>query len=322
MHDLVFFLKTYVASKTLIASLCGLLIIPFAAWFAIRLLAPYIQRMDDDAAWQAPLAAIAATTPGAVFLLLAVIDLAGAHSSGCLQFLWGRILFVTILALSILALARAITIAYSRAAQIRTLIALSRAPAEDVLTIARRVGVRVRVLPFADPFCALAGLCRPVVLVSRETLERLNGEELEAALRHERAHALRADLPLSAALSFFADLLPLSTGDLIETYNTAREFAADEHATRKIKAHQLASAIVSLAGTQRIAHLVAALAEDSASIKPRVLALLEGRARTRSPIGRRAFAAAVLAGIVIFSIAPAMLSAVNYSACSFKGMLS
>ncbi|MDQ6825849.1 MAG: M56 family metallopeptidase, partial [Candidatus Eremiobacteraeota bacterium] len=287
MHDLLFFLKACVASKTLITSLCGLLIIPLAAWILVRLLAPFIRRMDADAAWQAPLAAIAAAMPGSVFLLLAIIDLGGAYSSGCLQFLWGRMLFAGILSMTVLAFARATTITYQRVVHIRTLVALSHEPAQSVLSIAQRVGVQVRVLPFPDPFCALARIIHPVVLVSRGTLERLNAEELEAALRHELAHLLRADLPLSAAFSFFAELLPLSTGDLISTYAIAREFAADQHATRKIEAHHLASAIISLAGTQKIANSVAALAEDSATIKPRVVALLEERARTASPLGRR-----------------------------------
>lgn len=322
MHNLIFFVRACVASKTLIASLCGLLIVPLAAWLAIRVLAPYIRRMDGDVAWQAPLAAIAATMPGAVFLLLAVVDLAGASSSGCLQFVWGRILFAAILVLTILAFARATISMYRRAVQVRRLIDLSHEPAENVLTVARRVGVRVGVLPFPDPFCALARLVDPVVLVSRGTLERLNVEELDAALRHERAHAMRGDLALSAALSFFVDLLPLSTGDLIATYNTAREFAADEHATRGIEPHRLASAIISLAGAQKMAHSVAALAEDAASIKPRVVALLEERARTTSPIKRRMVVVAVLVGITIFSITPAVLSAANYYACSTKGMLS
>ncbi|MBC5816196.1 MAG: hypothetical protein GIW97_06605 [Candidatus Eremiobacteraeota bacterium] len=322
MHDLVFFIKACVASKTLIASVCGLFVIPLAAWIVIRLLAPYIRRMDNDPAWQAPIAAIAATTPGAVFLLLAVIDLIGASSSGCLQFLWGRILFATILALTILAFTRATIVAANRVAQIRALIKLSHEPAEDIRSVAQRVGVQVRVVPFADPFCALARIIAPVVLVSRGTLERLDPQELEAALRHERAHALRADLPLSAALSFFADLLPLPTGDLIATYSTAREFAADEHATRGIAAHQLASAIISLAGTRKLAHSVAALAEDAANIKPRVLALLEERAVSASPIGRRVVAVAMLTAVAILSLMPAVLSAVNDSACSTKGVLS
>ncbi len=322
MHDLVFFIKACVASKALIASVCGLFVIPLAAWIIIRLLAPYIRRMDTDVAWQAPLAAIAATTPGAVFLLLAVIDLIGATSSGCLQFLWGRILFAAVLALTTLAFARATIITTRRVTQIRTLISLSHVPSEAILCIAQRVGVQVRVLPFPDPFCALARLIHPVVLVSRGTLDRLNAEELEAALRHERAHAQRADLPLSAALSFFADLLPLSTGDLIATYNIAREFAADEHATRGVEAHQLASAIISLAGTRKIAHSVAALAEDATNIKPRVLALLEERARSASPVARRAVAVAVLTAVAILSVTPAVLSALNYYACSTKGMLS
>jgi Zn-dependent protease with chaperone function len=320
MADFVFFLKACLASKTLIASICGLLIIPVAAWIAVRLLAPFIRRMDNDASWQAPLAAIASSTPGAVFFLLAIVDLIGAYSSGCLQFVWGRILFASILALTILAFIRATAVAHQRYAQVRQLIQHSLVPSERVSAVARKVSADVRIIPSPEPFCALARPMRPVVLLSRGTVERLNDEELEAALRHERAHALRGDLLLSAALSFFADLLPLPVRDLTATYNAAREFAADEHAARESNPLQLASAILSLAGTRTVGHGVAALAEDTTSLKQRVLALLEDRAEQTGLAGRRIVGVSVLVAIAFFSLMPAALSAMNYYVCTFKGM--
>lgn len=320
MSDLVFFLKTCIASKTLIFSMCGLVIIPFAAWLAVRFLAPFIRRMDNDASWQAPLAAIASTTPGAVFLLLAIVDLGGAYSSGCLHFVWGRIFFASILALAILAFVRATAVAYQRYAQVRHLIQHSQEPYHWISDAAKKVGVSVCIIPSNEPFCALAQPLRPIVLLSRGTVERLDDAELEAALRHERAHALRGDLLLGAALSFFADLLPLPVRDLTATYNSAREFAADEHAVRTIEPHQLASAILSLAGTRAIGHGVAALAEDTTSLKQRVVALLEERAERTGVIGRRIVSAGVLVAIAIFSLMPAVLTAMSYSVCTLKGM--
>lgn len=320
MSELILFLKTCIASKTLIASVCGLLIIPVAAWLAVRLLAPFIRRMDNDVSWQAPLAATASATPGAIFFLLAVIDLAGASSSGCLAFLWGRILFAGVFALASLSLVRATVIARMRYKQVHELIRHSNYPDDRTLSVARRVGLEVRVIPASEPFCALARPLRPLVLLSRGTLERLNTTELEAALLHERAHALRGDLLLAAIVSFFADLLPLSTRDLLQTYTAAREFAADKHAVRNIDAHQLASAILSLAGTRKMAHAVAGLAEDTTTLKPRIVSLLEERAEQTGLFGRRMIAGGVLIAIAIFSLTPAVLSGLNYYVCSIKGM--
>jgi beta-lactamase regulating signal transducer with metallopeptidase domain len=276
--------------------------------------------MKKDAPWQAPFAAIAATLPGAVFLVLAVVDLAGAPTSGCLQFLWGRVFFAVILILTILALARAVVLACRRAAEVRRLIAVSHSPSGLVSEIAHRVGVAVRVLSYHEPFCALAGVAHPVVLISSATLERLDTEELEAALLHERAHALRGDVALAATVSFFADLLPLPSTDLVQTYNVAREFAADEHAIRTAAPEHLAAAILSLAGSREIAHSMPALAEDSGTMKARVLSLLEERAAQTGLHGRRIIVASALTAIVLLSFAPAVVSAHNYYTCTIKGM--
>ncbi|MDQ6929436.1 MAG: M56 family metallopeptidase [Candidatus Eremiobacteraeota bacterium] len=320
MSDLVFYLKTCVASNTLIFSMCSLVIIPLAAWLAIRMVAPFIRRMDNDAAWQAPLAAIASTTPGAVFFLLAIVDLGGAYSSGCLHFLWGRIFFASILILAILAFIRASAVAYQRYAQVRSLIQRSQAPCDRISLVAKKIGVSIRIIPSCEPFCALAQPLRPVVLLSQGTVERLDDAQLEAALRHECAHALRGDLLFAAALSFFADLFPLPVNDLTAIYNSAREFAADEHAVRAIEPHQLAAAILSVAGARTNFRGVAALAEDSTALKQRVVRLLEERAAETGAVGRRIVGVGALVTITVLSLMPAIISATNYYACTVKGM--
>jgi len=319
MADLLSFLRLCAASGTLIGSLCGLIFIPLLTWLGVRALAPFILRMRDDAAWQAPLAAIAATTPGAMFLLLALIGLIGASASGCLAFVWGRGLFGVISVLLTLAILRAVLRALERSAQVRKLVGISRPTNPAIAAIAQRCGVRVRVVDYADAFCALAGFWNPVVLISRATLERLSTEELEAALRHEHAHAARFDLILAAALSFFADLLPLPADDLVETYATARERAADERAVQHCDPTTLASAIVAVA-TTRSTRAVAALAEDAHSAKQRVLTLLSASADHANPRRRRLIACASLVVIIVLSIVPAIVSATNFYSCAIAGM--
>lgn len=319
MADLLGFLRDCAASGTLIGSLCGLLFIPFLTWLGVRALAPFIHRMRDDVAWQAPLAAIAATIPGAMFLVLGIVGLVGASSAGCLNFVWGRVLFGAIAALLSFALCRAGVRAYERSSQVRKLIDISQAASVDVEAIAERCGVRLRVLSYRDTFCALVESRKPLVLISRGSLDRLTQEELAAALRHERAHAVRRDLVLAAALSFFADLLPLPARDLVETYSTARESAADEFAVRHCDRATLASAIIAVATTGRTT-AVAALAEDARSLRQRVVTLLNASAERAAPDRRRVVVAASLAFIVMLSLAPAVLSAFNYYGCAVKGM--
>lgn len=319
MADLFSFLRLCAASGTLIGSLCGLIFLPFLTWLGVRALAPFILRMRNDAAWQAPLAAIAATTPGVMFLLLALIGLFGASGSGCLAFLWGRLLFGAIAALLTLALFRATLRARERSSQVRKLIDISQPVNVNIGAIAQRCGVRVRVVNYADAFCALVGPWNPVVLISRATLDRLSIEELEAALHHERAHAARFDLKLAAALSFFADLLPLPVDDLVEAYATARERAADERAVQHCDPTTLASAIVAVA-TTRNTRAVAALAEETHSVKQRVLMLLSTGAEGGNRSRRRFVACVSLCVIVALSIAPAILSATNFYTCAIKGM--
>lgn len=276
--------------------------------------------MRDDVAWQAPLASIAAIVPGLVFLAIAVVGLVGASSSGCLNFVWGRMLFGVIIALLTIALGRALVKAARSATQVRRLICASVPADASIESIARRCGVRVRILSCAEPFCALADAWNPVVLVSLGSLERLDEEELEAALHHERAHDVRFDLFLGAALSFFVDLLPLPAGDLVKTYAASRESAADDHAVRKSAREVLASAIVSLATKQQMLRGAAALAEDVQTTRNRVMRLLENSAERIDPRRRRYVAILSLAGIAAVSFVPAVLTAFNYYSCTLKGM--
>lgn len=319
MADFLTFLRECAASGTLIGSICGLVVVPLLAWGAVRALTPYLLRMRGDIAWQAPIAAIAATLPGALFLSLGIVGLLGASSAGCLNFLWGRVLFGILLVLLSVALCRAGLALYRHAMQVRRLIARSQDAEPGVEVIAERCNVRVRVLNYSQPFCALARFWKPVVLLSRGTLNRLDDEELEAALRHESAHAIRLDLTLAALLRFFTELLPLPLGELIKTYNVAREIAADAHAALHCSRNALASAILTVV-TKQSPTGETALAEDAHSVRQRVVQLLEARTEPPHPLRRRIGATASLAAIVFFSFLPVAISALSYHACTVRGM--
>lgn len=318
MADFLIFLRECAASGTLIGSICGLVVVPVLAWIAIRAIVPYVLRMNEDVGWQAPIAAIAAMLPGAIFLSLALVGLVGAPSAGCLNFLWGRILFGTLLGFLIIALCRAGFALYRDATRVRQLIARSQEADSAVKAIAQRCGVRVRVLNYSEPFCALARLGNSVVLLSQGTLMRLDEDELEAALRHESAHALRFDLALAAMLRFFTQLLPLPLWDLVRTYSAARERAADESAALHCSRDALASAILAVVAKQPLAG-AAALAEDERSVRRRVAQLLESRLQP-NPLRHRVGATLALAAIMLLSFLPVVVSALNYHACAIRGI--
>ncbi len=322
MHDFASFLQSCGSSGTLLASLCGLVVIPFAAWVVLTLATPLIRAMRNDVSWQAPLAAIAALLPGGIFLTLAVIGIVGASSSGCLQFSAGRIVFGAILTLTLIAIARATALAFQRSAQVRGLIVTSCPANEHLSSMGQSIGVEIRVVADATPLCALAGCSRPLILVSTNTLERLSDQELAAALWHERAHFLRRDVILAGTLSFFVDLLPLPNRQLVQAYSTARELAADQRAIVDADAHHLGSAILALAGSTRTRHSMASLAEDSKNVKDRLLALFERPEYSGTIYTRRIAATSTLLAITLLSFAPAIASAVNYHACMLKGVAS
>ncbi|MDQ6767190.1 MAG: M56 family metallopeptidase, partial [Candidatus Eremiobacteraeota bacterium] len=167
----------------------------------------------------------------------------------------------------------------------------------------------------------LAGVVAPVVLVSGGALDALGDEELKAALLHERAHAVRGDQILALCLSFFADLLPLPAGDLVETYKLARELAADRTAARTVGNDALARALVGFAKSSST--LVGAApfsGSPRSSIVSRIAALLEepqprglGQA---APAIRRLALGLALAVIVAGGIVAPVLASQKPAACS------
>jgi hypothetical protein len=293
MRDLIEFFAQCARSGTLLTSLCAIVLLPIAAWLACRLIAPAIIRMKDDAAWQAPLAAVGASLPGALFVVLSVDVIFGGLSSACLANPAGRFVFGVLIAAMVAALARATWLATARAIGIRRLIRSSSEPSPRLRAIACANDVRARELHESAPICALAGTASPIVLVSTGALAAISDEELSAALHHERAHARRGDQLLAAGLSFLVDLLPLPAADLVETYKIARELAADQDAVNATDADSLAGALIEFAkGHHAIAGAACLINHDTSALIHRLRALLENATSARRPRRLRRFALA------------------------------
>lgn len=318
MHDLIEFFAQCARSGTLLTSLCAIVLLPVGAWFACRFVAPLIVRMKDDVAWQAPLAATAVALPGALFVALWISSTFSGSGSACLSLPAGRLVFGLIIAAMIAALARATWLAIARAIGIRRLIQSSSDASPRLRAIARGCDLNARELHEDAPICALAGTMSPVVLVSTGALAAISDEELRAALLHERAHARRGDQFLAAALLFLVDLLPLPAADLVETYRTARELAADQDAVRATDADSLAAALIEFAKGGRAIAVAACLIDDRASTMTRRLrALLATSAPPPQPNRLRRIALALaLAAIAAVGIVTPSVAGSHAASCT------
>jgi len=311
MHDVIDFFAQCAQSGTLLTSLCALILLPFAAWLACRALAPHIVSMADDPSWQAPLSAVAAGLPGALFVGLSVGALFNDASLACLSIPVGRGIFALILGVMAAALIRALWLASLRAHDVRRLIRCSAEPSQRLQSIAASCGLSSREINDSAPVCVLAGASSPVVLVSTGALAAVSDEQLRAALQHERAHARHGDQFLAAALSFLTDLLPLPASDLIRT---ARELAADSDAARATEAGHLASALLEFSKAGQALAGVSSLAnQDTAAMSKRLSALLMPSQFPRRANAVRRLALSAALALIAFTVFAAPVVAAQHS---------
>jgi hypothetical protein len=119
-------------------------------------------------------------------------------------------------------------------------------------------------------------------------------------------------------LSFLADLLPLPAADLVETYRTARELAADQDAVRATNAESLAGALIEFAKGGREIAGAACLSDDRTSAMTiRLHALLAETAATPRPnLARRFALTLVLAAIASAGAITPTLAGQHAASCS------
>ena len=321
MNEIAVFFAQCAHSKAILDSLCALVVIPPAAWVVSRLLATQILRMVDDPAWQAPYAAVAASLPGALFLVLSVFALVLGRSTTCWTMPGGRIVFTAIALVAVLAIVRAVCLAIARGSDLRRLVRLSNPASLRLRELASSGGLRAREVRDDTPVCALVGVLAPIVLVSSGALRALRDEELRAALLHEQAHTRHGDQIIALCLAFFADLLPLPAGDLIETYKLARELSADRSAAQTAGNDALASALIRFAKTGRaLAGATGFSGSAQSNVVSRLAALLEDRRECyRTPkLIRRLAVGLALVTIVVAAIAMPASAAQRPGSCSIQ----
>ena len=316
MADFGQFFADCFRSGVLLSSACALLVVPIAAWAALRLALPPLRKMSGDSAWQAGLAAIAAILPGTLVLTLALVALISGMHAACFQTAAGRTLYAIIATVLVLSLLRATVLARRRAAESNALLRITVAPSERLGRIAARLAISVRELPVDEPFCALACIHRPAVIVSSRSLRDMNDAELTAALLHERGHARRGDQAIAASMSFLVDLFPMPSSSFVSIYRDAREFAADAHALRHASPEDLAGALMTFTRDyQRVANM-AALHGDS-GFRRRLSALLVENDRPAAlSAWNRFYVSTIVAAVMFIGVSPAVMSLINPAPCN------
>ena len=171
---------------------------------------------------------------------------------------------------------------------------------------------------------AMAGITRPSLLISRQAMSALSGDQLAAALRHERAHWTSRDNLQRLILTLAPDILPFLGGFATLERGWARytERAADDRAVGgdADRSLSLATALVSVSRlgiTPRASALVAPLLADDDDLPARVQRLLNVASPPYTASERWmgclvAGAAVMLSGTVIaIGLQPALLYQVH-----------
>lgn len=170
------------------------------------------------------------------------------------------------------------------------------------------------------PVVAVVGVFRPRLFVAEQVFEALTGEELEAALAHERGHLRARDNLKRALLQAAQDalLIPALGRPLNRAWRRHAEEAADEFAAQggAPEALALASALVKIsrlmppggAPAPAAAHLLGGDADDLARRVRRLLQL----ASPGSPPPRGAYASSLLTWACLLALCASTAAALSH----------
>jgi Zn-dependent protease with chaperone function len=142
--------------------------------------------------------------------------------------------------------------------------------------------ISVEIVDSRRPLLAMVGIARPRLVATRAVLRALKPAELDAALRHERAHAAFRDNSKRLLIAMAPDLIPfaprfraLETSWARFAERSADDWAVAGSARRSVA---LATALVRVArlGTAAPAPLTTSLLADAEDLEARVERLLRG----------------------------------------------
>jgi Zn-dependent protease with chaperone function len=306
-----------------------LLVLSFGSFFLIHLalslfaraLTPWAIRRGESIASRQP-ARSAATLLLALRLYPAVLSLAAVAALCVPSFLsFERDRGAEAASVSFL-----VTAALGASVWIISLTRSVRALAHSRRHVSRRSAIltngseKVWLLEGVGPLIGLMGVLRPRVVVSRKVASALDGDQLAAALRHERAHRASADNLKRLFLLLAPEALPgVSLFRSVDrAWARLAEWAADDWAASDARSSiALAEALVRVArlgATPRTSPLVSAFVPPGEDISVRVNRLLNGAsyASGRSRIlASVLFASLFAVPFTVVAVAPGSLSTVH-----------
>jgi Zn-dependent protease with chaperone function len=147
----------------------------------------------------------------------------------------------------------------------------------------------------------VAGVFRPIVIISTGAVKSLSDEEILAVLLHERAHLKRRDTLLATLVTFIAECGVWPTDKVLEVYRRSREIMADQLACRDTDRLLLASVLIRFARglQQRRLTFIESFAEPN-SVSVRVKLLIEDEPQARvSPFRLRVGFVVTMASILV-----------------------
>ncbi len=171
-----------------------------------------------------------------------------------------------------------------------------------------------------SPFLGIAGVARPKLIVSRAVVEALDHDQLEAAIRHERAHGNSADNFKRLLLLLAPDAIPLLRGPatLERAWLRFTEWAADDWAVSQNAACSLSLAealvrVARLGASTQVSPLMSHFAAGDVDIRTRVERLLRASASSGATAPPRSSPLALALGAGIIAIPAALLLAAQPS---------
>jgi BlaR1 peptidase M56 len=223
--------------------------------------------------WRAPFAAFAACAPGMVALSLL------SFSAGCVfhavpddfdchMEMYGPLCIVAVLVF------RAVGLWIYRALAVRRLLATTNPPCEALLGIAQGLNMPLAELPTRVPVCMVVGARSPRVVVSTGMHSTFSGEEMRAALWHEKGHLERGDTRYNVLISFLSECGVWPVRNALRQYRQACEELADQRAAREVNSVVLATTLIRYARNSWHLPFAEALTESS-DLEARVRILLD-----------------------------------------------
>jgi beta-lactamase regulating signal transducer with metallopeptidase domain len=266
--------------------------LPLIAWTIGRKAVPLLDRMSSDPLWQQRMSVHLSCLPGLVMISLGVSAVLALHTAE-IDSLLCFVVFVVPVLIFLFALSKATVLLLRRRRALNVLRDQTIPASHRLQSIATVLGINVRELPGNGFACMVAGMFRPVVIISTAAVESLTDKELHIILLHERAHLIRRDTLWATLVTSLADCGFWPTEEVLSVYRRSREIIADRLACQDTDQLLLASVLVRFARGLQHNHLnfVENFAERS-SVAERVKLLVEDGSQVRPGRFR------VLAGLV------------------------